>query len=86
MAVKHPCAGLSKGVVEVFESIAVSQPHPHRPAAILTLLHAGLIVQIGERVLRDRFGEVRIPVYEVPLPVHYQWCQWCSENVPDDDL
>ncbi len=26
------------------------------------------------------FGPIRVPVYEVPIAVHYQWCQWCSEQ------
>lgn len=86
MNVEHPCAGRSQAVIEVFEAIAVNQPPPYRPAAIRTLLRAGLIVQIGEHFLRDRLGVIKIPVYEVPLHIHYQWCQWCSENVPDDEL
>jgi hypothetical protein len=83
---EHPCARYSKSTVEVFEAIAINQPPPYRPRAINVLLNAGLIVKIGDRVLRDRFGEIKVPVYEVPLPVHYQWCQWCSENVEDSEI
>ena len=82
----HPCAGRSKAAVEVFEAIAINQHPPLRPKVINSLLKAGLIVKVGDTELRDRFGVMKIPVYEVPLPVHWQWCQWCSENVKDDEL
>ena len=82
----HPCAGLAQSTVDVFEAIAISQDPPFRPAAIRTLMKRGLIVCIGEReVHRDRFGVTMAPVYGVPIPVHMQWCQWCAENVKDDD-
>jgi hypothetical protein len=78
---EHPCAGRSPGVIEVFEMIAINQTPPYRPAAIRSLLKAGLIEPCGEAVLvRDRFGTVKVPVYGVPLPIHYQWCRWCSEQ------
>jgi len=76
----HPCAGRAPTVIEVFETIAIGQVPPHRPAAIRALLKAGLIVPSGERIFRDRFGTVRIPEYGVPLAVHWQWCRWCSEQ------
>jgi len=67
-------------VIEVFEAIAINQVPPHRPAALRALLQAGLIVPADEYLFRDRFGTVRIQQYAVPLPVHWQWCQWCSEQ------
>jgi hypothetical protein len=81
---RHPCAGRSAAQIETFEAIATSQKPPFRPSAIKALLRAGLIEQIGEKVLgRDALGPIKVPVYEVPLPVHYQWCQWCAENVEE---
>lgn len=77
---RHPCAGRTQSVIDVFEAIAINQLPAHRPVAIRALLKAGLIVPAGERILRDRFGTVRIPEYAVPLPIHWQWCQWCSEQ------
>lgn len=68
-----------------FEAIA-SGALPHcSHVTISALLKAGLIEKIGNRTIgRDVFGMIRVPVYEVPLLVHAQWCQWCSENVSDD--
>ncbi len=38
------------------------------------LLEAGLIVQCGERLIGRSPLAVRIPEYEMPIPVHFQWC------------
>lgn len=84
---KHPCAGRSQRQVEIFEAIAVNLEPPFSPRSLRALLDAGLVEQVGVRVLgRDAFGAIKVPVYAVPLPVHYQWCQWCSENVGDEDV
>ena len=82
----HPCKGLSKTAIEIFELIGTGQTPPYNRVAINVLERRGLIIKTGERVLtRDRFGEVKVPVYEVPIPIHMQWCQWCAENVKDED-
>lgn len=33
---------------------------------------------------RDALGPIQVVVYEVPLPVHMQWCEWCAENVEEE--
>ena len=82
---KHPCAGRSAVAVETFEAIAAGQTPPFRPKTIRALLDAGLIEQIGERTLgRYALGTIKAPVYDVPLGVHMQWCEWCAENCPDE--
>jgi hypothetical protein len=86
-AATHPCAGRSQAAVEAFERIAVSQPPMCSPQTIQALLRAGLIEQTGERVLgRDALGPIRVATYEVPLPIHIQWCAWCDENVADEEV
>ena len=83
---KHPCAGLSQAAKSAFERVAVGQSPLASPATIQRLLDRGLIELVGNRPLgRDAFGKVTIPIYGVPLSVYYQWCQWCYENVPDDE-
>lgn len=78
---KHPCAGMSLVAREIFEAIAINQTPPYRRTVVSALLKRGLIRQIGERTLgRDTFGAINVSVYEVPLGVHMQWCQWASEN------
>ena len=83
----HPCAGRSQTAVETFEAIAVGQRGPYHPKTIQALLKAGLIELTGYEVVgRDRFGVIKIPVYSVPLPLHFQWCAWCAaQDLSDCD-
>lgn len=47
------------------------------------MLRSGLIVERGRRVVgRDRFGEVSIAQYEMPILVHMQWCEAMSAENP----
>ena len=46
-----------------------------------SLLSAGLIVEIGQKALgRDRFGVIAIPQFEMPIPVHMQWCNAVADE------
>lgn len=47
---------------------------PMAPKVRQRLLEAGLIVQCGERLIGRGPLAVRIPEYEMPIPVHFQWC------------
>lgn len=38
------------------------------------LIAAGLIEQTGAVVRRDALGAYEVPQYEMPIPVHMQWC------------
>jgi hypothetical protein len=38
------------------------------------LIASGLIVQCGERVFGTGPSAIRVPEYEMPIPVHMQWC------------
>jgi hypothetical protein len=81
----HPCKGMTKNQIAVFERIAVNQLIYAHPRTIAVLKERGLIEQGPDRVLgRDAFGLITVPDYCVPLPVHYQWCRWASEQ-PDLD-
>lgn len=77
----HPCKGLSKGAKKAFEAIAISQPTGASQKTLDLLLERGLIERGPDRIFHDRFGEMRIPQYQVPLPIHYKWCKWCSEQL-----
>lgn len=81
---KHPCAGMTRFQRAVFERIAINDPPAFQHVkALQALLDKGLIGRGPDRVLgRDRFGEIKVPDYFVPLPIHYQWCRWASEQ-PD---
>jgi hypothetical protein len=83
---RHPCAGHSKATKEVFEIIATGGRPACATKTLYALERAGLIEKIGEEVIgRDALGVIKLPVYEVPLPIHMQWCQWASENVSDEE-
>lgn len=84
---KHPYHGLSKHAIEIFERIATGQkPHGYY-RTMKALVGAGLIMEVGVMTIgRDAFGAIEEPIYDIPIPVHYQWCRWCDENVSEADI
>lgn len=77
-AVRHPCLGQSPAARRVFEQIAVGNDKGHHPGVLGRLRQAGLVTLAWRTVGRDAFGLIRVPVYEVPIAVHMQWCEWCA--------
>ena len=51
---------------------------------IAALLEAGLIVDAGGEVRRDALGSYLIQSYEMPIPVHMQWCSAVAAT--DDEM
>jgi hypothetical protein len=45
-----------------------------------------LIDLVGNKILRDEMGIFKLPQYQVPIPIHMQWCQWCSEQPENQDV
>jgi hypothetical protein len=84
---KHPCAKLSKATRDCFEQIATGNALPRSSKRAFEILSAlGLIQQLEDKVLgRDVFGLIVIPQYQVPIPIHAQFCQWASENFKEED-
>jgi hypothetical protein len=76
----HPCKGLTKAQREAFEQIAVNLPHRATHKTLLALRAKGLIGYTDKVIGRDALGKITVPEWFVPLPVHMQWCQWCSEQ------
>lgn len=72
---KHP--GRTKAQRDALDRIGGGDKFP--PMSRQTrdaLLRDGLIVKVGEKTLgKDRFVAIRIPQYEMPVSVHYAWCQ-----------
>lgn len=77
----HPCKGMTKAQREAFERIAVNESPGCTWPTIDALLKAGLIERGPSETRRDAMGVYSIPYFYVPLPIHAQWCEWCSENV-----
>lgn len=83
--IQHPAAGMTKAQRELFERLAIGMDGPMHPKTIAALKDKGLVERGPDRVLgRDRFGVIAVPDYYVPLHIHAQWCEWCSENVKDE--
>lgn len=79
--------GLTQKQTDVLGEIATGNALPYAaPATFRKLIEKGLIVRLGDKVLgRDRFGAVAIPQYEMPTPEHMRFCEWCSEQVAQED-
>jgi hypothetical protein len=82
---EHPCEGLTRAQIAAFEDIATNQPPRCGWKSIDALLKAGVIERGTDDVRRDAMGTYNIPNFFVPLPIHMQWCAWCSEQ-PESQL
>jgi hypothetical protein len=76
----HPCKGMTKTQIEAFERIAISQPPQCGWKSIDALLKASVIERGPDDTRRDAMGIYHIPNFYVPLAIHWQWCEWCSEQ------
>lgn len=71
--------------IKAFECIAINDTGGHSQKTLDALHRKGLIDYI-ERRASDAMGRFSWKEPYVPLAIHHQWCQWCSENVSDDDI
>jgi hypothetical protein len=67
---------LSKKEQDVLGNIAINLDGGHNSKTIKALLKKGLIIETEEHQ-----GALTIKHYAVPLPIHMQWCYWCSHQV-----
>jgi hypothetical protein len=70
---------------EVFEQIATGNDKGHNLRTLDALERKGYIISHEEKVGRDGFGIITVLRYEVPIPIHIRWCEWCGEYVEYDD-
>lgn len=83
----HPCKGLSKAARKAFEAISINQPPRCAQKTLDLLLERGLIERAPDRIVaQSALGPIVVKDYRVPLPVHYQFCTWASEQPGMDDL
>lgn len=76
---RHP--GKTRAQRAALDKIGCGQTPFMHPKTEAALVKNGLIVKIGEQIIcQDRFGTVKAPVYEMPIPVHYQWCMAMSDE------
>ena len=81
----HPCKGLTKAQRAAFEQIAINESAPVGNSTLKPLLERGLIERVEDMLIPSSMGNIKIAQYRVPLPVHAQWCEWCSEQGGLDD-
>lgn len=80
--------GLTRRQQEVLGEIAIGFDGGHHPRVLKALLDKGLIETCEQNIYGisrtpiDRLA-VKVTHYELPLPVHYAWAQWCSTKVKD---
>ncbi len=76
---KHPAHGCTKAQIAAFERIAINEPPGCGEKTLAVLVDKGLVERTQDKILgRDRFGEIRVPQYAVPIWHHIAWCEWCS--------
>lgn len=81
---KHP--GRTRAERKVIDAIGGgNHSPPMRDMVRERMIEDRLIERIEDRVIPDRLGEIRIVQVDLPLAVHMQWCNWCSENIADED-
>lgn len=54
------------------------------PKVRQNLIAAGLIEECGERQIGTGPFAVRVPIYEMPIPVHFLWCSAVAAT--DDEM
>lgn len=82
---------LSEKQRHVLGMIAINEDTGHPPATIRALIKKGLIDSFEEEIFgRGNSPIDRIPLvvtrYYVPLPIHIIWCEWCSQNISEEDI
>ena len=72
---------LTNAQSDVFEQIAVGNDNDggHNPKVLDRLEKMGLLTSKSQ--ILSGFPPVTIKRYEVPIDIHMEWCQWCSEIV-----
>ena len=76
----HPCKGMTRAHRVAFERIAINEPPMAGHKVLKALRDAGLVDYTDREVGRDALGRITVPEWFVPMPIHMQFCEWCSEQ------
>ncbi len=68
---------------QVLGLIAMNEDAGHHPQVLKSLVNKGLIEAYKEDS-HDRYGKLVITKYRMPLPVHIEWCNWCSKQYEEN--
>ncbi len=80
---KHPCAGMTSAQRRDFERIVIGQRPLGGFRVIQKLKDRGLIEDAPPLLVFGRLGPITVPNWQVPVPVHMQWCAWAAERMDD---
>lgn len=72
--------GLTKAQEEAFERIACSMEPQCSPRTLQALMGKELVIRT-ETPEATAVGTFFRYGYEVPIPVHMEWCSWCMDQV-----
>lgn len=71
---RMPHPGRTSAERRALDRIGCGEPPGCSQKTLRNLLSAGLIVEAGSQTRRDALGAYSVPSYEMPVPVHMQWC------------
>jgi hypothetical protein len=74
--------GLTGAQERVLGLIAMNEDGGHHPKVLAALVKRGLIEEYEETLGGGL--PMRIKRYRMPLHVHIQWCQWCSDSFDEE--
>lgn len=74
---------LTKTQLLVFEQVAIGKDFGHSPRMLKILERRGYLQ--SELQYLSGFPPVAVCKYSVTISVHIQWCQWCSEQLKDEE-
>jgi hypothetical protein len=81
-----PFAGLTKPQKRALADVAFGGDGTgFSPRTLVVLRDRGLIESYDRRVGRDRFGEIVVKAWTMPIPVHIEFCAWVVEQ-PEADF
>lgn len=85
LSTPHP--GNTPAQRKVLDQVGCGESLPSASAKTLAkMVEQGLLERLPDQVLgRDSFGAITVPQYEMPIPVHYQWCKYWSEQPCDEE-
>lgn len=81
-ATRLDMASLTAAERDVLGLIAIGQDGGHPDRVLLSLAQRGYIV--GYRQTLPGWPPVEVVRWEVPLPIHIEWCEWCAAQ-PDEE-
>lgn len=70
--------GVTKRQQEVFEQIAIGNDKGVNATTAKKLIEKGLIEACYQLSIGRGFRIIR---YQVPIPIHMEWCEWCATLV-----